>query len=250
MKNLDYPISAPSANKFGYISPTRTEHIIKNFSQGIDYVLDGGACELGIESTIIGFENKNTIVYRLGSLVVEDIEKCVGDITIYSNEESFPGSFKSHYSPSKKLYLGDIKMLTDKFKDKRIGVLCFDKYYDFIEEKNQILLSINALKTEFRIGDRILKAVDDVSLTVDKGQCLGIIGESGSGKSVTALSVMRLVSSPPGVITNGSIDFNGGDLLELSSEDLRAFRGKKISYVFKNYRFWQTCCPNVYARYF
>ncbi len=100
--------------------------------------------------------------------------------------------------------------------------------------KNQILLSINALKTEFRIGDRVLKAVDDVSLTVDKGQCLGIIGESGSGKSVTALSVMRLVSSPPGVITNGSIDFNGGDLLELSSEDLRAFRGKKISYVFQD----------------
>ena len=144
LKNLDYPVSAPSANKFGYISPTRTEHIFKNFSQGIDYVLDGGACELGIESTIIGFENKNTIVYRLGSLVVEDIEKCVGDITIYSNEESFPGSFKSHYSPSKKLYLGDIKMLKDKFKDKRIGVLCFDKYYDFIKEKNQILLSKNS----------------------------------------------------------------------------------------------------------
>ena len=144
LKNLDYPISAPSANKFGYISPTRTEHIFKNFSQGIDYILDGGACELGIESTIIGFENKNTIVYRLGSLVVEDIEKCVGDITIYSNEESFPGSFKSHYSPSKKLYLGDIKMLKDKFKNKRIGVLCFDKYYDFIKEKNQILLSKNS----------------------------------------------------------------------------------------------------------
>ena len=144
LKNLDYPISAPSANKFGYISPTRTEHIFKNFSQGIDYILDGGACELGIESTIIGFENKNTIVYRLGSLVVEDIEKCVGDITIYSNKESYPGSFKSHYSPSKKLYLGNIKMLADKFKDKRIGVLCFDKYYDFIKEKNQILLSKNS----------------------------------------------------------------------------------------------------------
>jgi len=144
LKNLDYPISAPSANKFGYISPTRTEHIFKNFNQGIDYVLDGGACELGIESTIIGFENKNTIVYRLGSLVVEDIEKYFGDITIYSNEENFPGSFKSHYSPSKKLYLGDIKMLKDKFKDKRIGVLCFDKYYDFIKEKNQILLSKNS----------------------------------------------------------------------------------------------------------
>ena len=90
---------------------------------------------------VIGFENKNTIVYRLGSLVVEDVEKCIGDITFYSNEESYPGSFKSHYSPSKKLYLGDINMLMDKFKDKRVGILCFDKYYDFIKEENQILLS-------------------------------------------------------------------------------------------------------------
>ena len=144
LKNLDYPISAPSANKFGYISPTRTEHILKNFNKGIDYILDGGSCELGIESTIIGFENKNPIVYRLGSLVVEDVEKCIGDITFYSNEESYPGSFKSHYSPSKKLYLGDINMLTDKFKDKRVGILCFDKYYDFIKEENQILLSKNS----------------------------------------------------------------------------------------------------------
>ena len=100
--------------------------------------------------------------------------------------------------------------------------------------KTQNLLSINGLKTEFRIGNRILKAVNDVSLTVDKGQCVGIIGESGSGKSVTALSIMRLVSSPPGIITDGSIDFKGDDLLKLSSEDLRDFRGKKVSYVFQD----------------
>ena len=100
--------------------------------------------------------------------------------------------------------------------------------------KTQTLLSINGLKTEFRIGNRILKAVNDVSLTVDRGQCVGIIGESGSGKSVTALSIMRLVSSPPGIITDGSIDFKGDDLLKLSSEDLRDFRGKKVSYVFQD----------------
>ena len=100
--------------------------------------------------------------------------------------------------------------------------------------KTQTLLSIDGLKTEFRIGNRILKAVNDVSLTVDKGQCVGIIGESGSGKSVTALSIMRLVSSPPGIITDGSIDFKGDDLLKLSSEDLRDFRGKKVSYVFQD----------------
>ena len=100
--------------------------------------------------------------------------------------------------------------------------------------KSQTLLSIDGLKTEFRIGNRILKAVNDVSLTVDRGQCVGIIGESGSGKSVTALSIMRLVSSPPGIITDGSIDFKGDDLLKLSSEDLRDFRGKKVSYVFQD----------------
>ena len=100
--------------------------------------------------------------------------------------------------------------------------------------KTQSLLSIDGLKTEFRIGNRILKAVNDVSLTVDRGQCVGIIGESGSGKSVTALSIMRLVSSPPGIITDGSIDFKGDDLLKLSSEDLRDFRGKKVSYVFQD----------------
>ena len=100
--------------------------------------------------------------------------------------------------------------------------------------KTQTLLSIDGLKTEFRIGNRILKAVNDVSLTVDRGQCVGIIGESGSGKSVTALSIMRLVSSPPGIITDGSIDFKGDDLLKLSSEDLRDFRGKKVSYVFQD----------------
>ncbi len=144
LKNLDYPISAPSANKFGYISPTRTEHILKNFNQGIDYILDGGACELGIESTIIGFENNKTIVYRLGSLIIEDIEKCIGDLMLYSNEENYPGSFKNHYSPQKKLYLGDIEMLINKHKDKRIGILCFDRYFDFIKKENQIILSNNS----------------------------------------------------------------------------------------------------------
>ncbi|MEL0009192.1 MAG: L-threonylcarbamoyladenylate synthase [Flammeovirgaceae bacterium] len=141
LSSLDYPLSAPSANKFGYISPTTTDHVYKNFDDGIDYILDGGRCELGIESTIIGFENNKTIVYRLGSLITEDIEKCVGEIALYSKKENFPGSFKSHYSPQKKLYLGDIEILANKYQNKRIGILCFDRYYDFVNEENQIILS-------------------------------------------------------------------------------------------------------------
>tara|TARA_B000000475_G_scaffold163213_1_gene131325 strand:- start:1172 stop:2161 length:990 start_codon:yes stop_codon:yes gene_type:complete len=144
LSSLEYPLSAPSANKFGYISPTTTDHVHKNFKDGIDYILDGGRCELGIESTIIGFENNKAIVYRLGSLITEDIEKCIGEITIYSNKENFPGSFKSHYSPQKKLFLGDIDILANKYQNKRIGILCFDRYYDFVKEENQIILSKNS----------------------------------------------------------------------------------------------------------
>ena len=141
LSSLDYPLSAPSANKFGYISPTTTEHVNKNFDDGIDYILDGGRCELGIESTIIGFENNKTIVYRLGSLITEDIEKCIGELALYSKKENFPGSFKSHYSPQKKLFLGNIEILANKYQNKRIGILCFDRYYDFVKEENQIILS-------------------------------------------------------------------------------------------------------------
>lgn len=144
LSSLEYPLSAPSANKFGYISPTTTDHVHKNFKEGIDYILDGGRCELGIESTIIGFENNKTIVYRLGSLITEDIEKCIGKIKIYQNEINYPGSFKNHYSPQKKLYLGEIEKLIKKHNNKRIGILCFDSYYDYVKEENQIILSKNS----------------------------------------------------------------------------------------------------------
>tara|TARA_B100000902_G_C27283759_1_gene903289 strand:- start:772 stop:1725 length:954 start_codon:yes stop_codon:yes gene_type:complete len=144
LSSLEYPLSAPSANKFGYISPTTTDHVHKNFKEGLDYILDGGRCELGIESTIIGFENNKTIVYRLGSLITEDIEKCIGKIKIYPNEVNYPGSFKNHYSPQKKLYLGEIENLIKKHNNKRIGILCFDSYYDYVKEENQIILSKNS----------------------------------------------------------------------------------------------------------
>ena len=103
--------------------------------------MDGGNCELGIESTIIGFKKHETILYRLGSLISEDIIKCIGEIKIYSDSEVYPGSFLNHYSPNKKLYVGDIETLYHKFNDKRIGILCYDRYYDYVNKENQIILS-------------------------------------------------------------------------------------------------------------
>lgn len=96
-----------------------------------------------------------------------------------------------------------------------------------------VILSVENLKTSFRIGNRLLHAVDDCSFTVARGQTLGIVGESGCGKSVTSLSVMRLIPTPPGEITGGRIMFEGQDLLTLSDAQMRKIRGNKISMIFQ-----------------
>lgn len=96
------------------------------------------------------------------------------------------------------------------------------------------LLRIDGLETQFHVGPRIYRAVNDVSLQLDPGECLGLIGESGSGKSVTALSVMGLVASPPGVITGGAVRLRGQDLIGAPYEVLRSFRGRRVAYIFQD----------------
>ena len=108
---------------------------------------------------------------------------------------------------------------------------------DYSKTKNldaSELLSVSNLKTQFHIGNRNYKAVDGVSIYAKKGACLGIIGESGSGKSVTALSIMGLVSSPPGIITEGYVNYKGINLIQTNDQQLRSLRGGKISYIFQD----------------
>ncbi|MEP3330068.1 dipeptide/oligopeptide/nickel ABC transporter permease/ATP-binding protein [Sedimentitalea sp.] len=96
------------------------------------------------------------------------------------------------------------------------------------------LLAIQDLQTQFHVGNRIYKAVGGVNLSVRLGECLGVIGESGSGKSVTALSVMGLVASPPGVITGGAVRFRGEDMIGAPYETLRQKRGHRVAYIFQD----------------
>ncbi len=96
------------------------------------------------------------------------------------------------------------------------------------------ILSIEDLQTQFHLGGRTYRAVDGVTLSVRPGECLGIIGESGSGKSVTALSVMSLVASPPGVITAGAVRYRGEDLIGAPYARLRSLRGNRIAYIFQD----------------
>src|SRR6187200_3539655 len=94
------------------------------------------------------------------------------------------------------------------------------------------LLEVDNLQTHFRTPEGINRAVDGVSFHVDEGETLAIVGESGCGKSVTSMSLMRLIAEPPGKIA-GSIRFQGTDLLQLSEREMRAIRGNDISMIFQ-----------------
>lgn len=95
------------------------------------------------------------------------------------------------------------------------------------------MLEVRNLKTYFFTEEGVVKAVNDVSFEVDKGEILGLVGESGCGKSVTSLSIMGLIPDPPGKILNGEIWFKGKNLLEKSEKELREIRGNDISMIFQ-----------------
>lgn len=96
------------------------------------------------------------------------------------------------------------------------------------------LLEVRDLQTHFHTQDGVVKAVDGVSFAVKRGETLGIVGESGCGKSVTSLSIMRLIASPPGRLAGGKILFDGEDLLTLSEERMRHIRGNRIAMIFQD----------------
>ena len=143
------------------------------------------------------------------------------------------------------LIVMSVNLLGDGVRDAldprlRSGALSRPRATTLVDRKGAVpaatddLLAIQDLETQFHVGKRIYRAVGGVSLAVKPGECLGVIGESGSGKSVTALSVMGLVASPPGVITGGAVRFQGEDLIGAPYETLRQKRGDRVAYIFQD----------------
>ena len=127
---LPFPLAAPSANPFGYISPTTAQHVAEQLRNKIPYILDGGPAYVGVESTIVRFENEMVIVLRLGGIAVEEIEEVCEKVEIQINPKDHPiapGQLSSHYAPRKPLYVGDIAVLMNKFEDKKTGIISFGK---------------------------------------------------------------------------------------------------------------------------
>lgn len=129
LDKLDFPLVAPSANPFGSISPTNAEHVLNYFGEALNVILEGGECEKGLESTIIGFENEHPVLYRHGSISLEEIEKIVGKLKITSNNDKSPnslGMLSRHYAPNTDTYLTDnIPDLLKCFEGQKIGLLIF-----------------------------------------------------------------------------------------------------------------------------
>lgn len=145
LKTLSFPLAAPSANPFGYISPTNAAHVNAQLGDKIPYILDGGESEVGIESTIVGFENDEAIVYRLGGLAVEEIEAIIGKVRLMPHSSSnpkAPGMLKSHYAPRKPLYLESRESFSID-KNMTIGYLLFDQYLENVDRKYQRILSLS-----------------------------------------------------------------------------------------------------------
>lgn len=127
---LDFPLAAPSANPFGYISPTRAEHVIEQLGNKVSYVLDGGESTIGLESTIIACIDDEIKVFRLGGLSLKHIEECVGkplimEIKSGSNPNA-PGQLDKHYSPTTPFIVTeDLEKTLLENRHKKIAVLGF-----------------------------------------------------------------------------------------------------------------------------
>ena len=98
----------------------------------------------------------------------------------------------------------------------------------------ELLLDVQGLETQFRTPDGVVHAVNGVSFSLKEGETLGVVGESGCGKSVTMLSVLRLIPSPPGKVTAGKALYQGQDLLKMSDEEIRHIRGAQIAMIFQD----------------
>lgn len=187
LNNLYFPLAAPSANPFGYISPTNAFHVEAQLGDKIPYILNGGVCRVGLESTIVGMENDRVTVYRLGGLDLADIGAIVGEVDVLMHSSSnpkSPGMLKSHYAPTKPFVLGELGELVKEFKTqgKSFAVLAFSKSFEEVSEDCQIQLShsedcIEAAKNLFAA----MRTLDSLDVSVILSE---LLPETGLGRAV------------------------------------------------------------------
>jgi L-threonylcarbamoyladenylate synthase len=185
IEKSDCPIAAPSANLFGYLSPTTADHVCEQLGDQIDLILDGGPCEVGVESTIISFLQKIPRLLRPGGAPLEEIESIIGKVEGNPSPESLPaapGMLPRHYAPQTPMMLGLDKRDMNFFKDKKIGLLAFQKSegnpkYDHIE----ILSKKGDLQEAAANLFAAIRRLDDLNLDLIVAEP---IPETGLGRAI------------------------------------------------------------------
>jgi L-threonylcarbamoyladenylate synthase len=145
LKALPFPLVAPSANLFTTISPTHPSHVMKNFNGAIPYILDGGSCSVGIESTVVGFDEKGQpVVYRQGAITAMEIGAVSGKPVRLNHRDKTlsPGLSSHHYAPRTPLFLlKEKEAIPEDWGSNRVGILCFSQYRKEFPKQNQFVLS-------------------------------------------------------------------------------------------------------------
>ncbi len=145
LSTINFPLAAPSANPSGYVSPTTAEHVAEGLDGKIDYILNGGPCTVGVESTIISFAANPPALLRYGGIPLEKIKTVIPQLQISQQEQEgapiSPGQLASHYAPGKKVYLGNVHKLAKEFSGRKIGSISLNTLLPEIPEEHQIFLS-------------------------------------------------------------------------------------------------------------
>ena len=166
---LDFPLAAPSANPSGYVSPVSAMHVFEGLQGKIRYILDGGSCTIGLESTIVGFEEDEVVIHRLGGITAEQISTITGaevKTSLAHASPTAPGQLKSHYATTKPLLIGNVQQLINAFPGKKIGMLMFNQSAGLAVEK-EILLSPSGSLGEAAAGlFRAMRLLDQSDLDV------------------------------------------------------------------------------------
>ncbi|HMQ48976.1 MAG TPA: L-threonylcarbamoyladenylate synthase [Saprospiraceae bacterium] len=185
LQALPFPLAAPSANPFGYISPTSAQHVAAQLGEKIPYILDGGPCQVGVESTIVSFAESKVKVLRKGGLSMEDIEAVIGKVAVQAQSSSnpqAPGMLKSHYAPKIPFFLGNLELLHRHFKGKRIGVLAFQHTLEAVPTAQQFVLTPTGDLTEAaRVLFAAMRHLDALALDVIIAEP---VPEEGLGRAI------------------------------------------------------------------
>ena len=172
LEQLEFPLAAPSANPYQRISPTTALQVYEYFGESIDCILDGGPCDCGLESTILGFENNRIVVYRLGAITIEILQENFGEISFKTSERTgirTSGMDKCHYAPRTKLVVvKDCQTYKEQHPHMNIGVLDFKKsnmtdiarsYYQQLYEMDK--KGYDLIVTEYFINQDMGRVLND-----------------------------------------------------------------------------------------